>query len=349
MAAVSLAASILGWRTQLLPGWSHRAIAALTGIDRDEDFIEAEREEPGCLLLLTADRIPTALVRSNDQLLSAARAGKWSGRASQLSDDHLQWTFIDDIASATGDPGRDLPNRWSPPRTTLIPAARPDRKPTAARGLFLQRRSAVAFDAVTSIDAETFFRMLARVMPAAHSPTDALWWSPRIHLLLFVHRVTGLAPGLYLLGREPAGFDRLQQEIHGHPMRERAHESLPLICLARGDYRALSRRLSCDQDIASDGCFSLGMIADFDASHAEHGPSFYRHLFWESGVVGQILYLEAEAAGVRATGIGCFYDDPVHDVLGLQGHAFQSLYHFTVGFPIEDTRLTTEPGYAWPL
>ncbi len=48
-------------------------------------------------------------------------------------------------------------------------------------------------------------------------------------------------------------------------------------------------------------------------------PSFYRHLFWESGVVGQALYLEAEAAGARATGIGCFYDDPVHDTLGLQG------------------------------
>ena len=89
------------------------------------------------------------------------------------------------------------------------------------------------------------------------------------------------------------------------------------------------------------------MIADFDASLQAFGPSFYRHLFWESGVVGQVLYLEAEAAGARATGIGCFYDDPVHDVLGLTGHAFQSLYHFTVGMPVEDTRLTTEPGYAW--
>ena len=59
------------------------------------------------------------------------------------------------------------------------------------------------------------------------------------------------------------------------------------------------------------------------------------------------LPFEAEAAGVRSTGIGCFFDDPVHDVLGLRGHAFQSLYHFTVGKPVEDTRLTTEPGYAW--
>ena len=59
-----------------------------------------------------------------------------------------------------------------------------------------------------------------------------------------------------------------------------------------------------------------------------------------------MLYLEAEAAGARATGIGCFYDDPVHEVLGITDHRFQSLYHFTVGIPVEDTRLTTEPGYA---
>ena len=59
------------------------------------------------------------------------------------------------------------------------------------------------------------------------------------------------------------------------------------------------------------------------------------------------LYLEAEAGGARATGIGCYYDDPVHEMLGLSGHEWQSLYHFSMGMPIEDTRLTTEPGYEW--
>ena len=73
----------------------------------------------------------------------------------------------------------------------------------------------------------------------------------------------------------------------------------------------------------------------------------YRRLFWESGLIGQVLYLEAEAAGARGTGIGCFYDDPVHELLGLSSHAFQSLYHFTIGMPLDDRRLTTAPGYQW--
>ena len=46
------------------------------------------------------------------------------------------------------------------------------------------------------------------------------------------------------------------------------------------------------------------MIADFEDSIEKYGPAHYRKLFWEAGMVGQVLYLEAEAHGVRATGIG---------------------------------------------
>jgi len=346
IAALSLAASMLGWRTELVPAWSHSAVAELVGLNRDDDFVDAEREDPGCLLLLTPGATPTRLTTSADALLSAIRGGRWSGEASQLSEDHIQWTFIDEVAQATEDPGR----AWPTPR--LVQGAINQASPKlaragAARALMLRRRSALAFDGRSTIDAETFFGMLARTMPGPSAPLGSIWWRPSIHLLLFVHRIVGVEPGLYLLGRDPEGFERLLREVRRHDLREPAHETLPLICLGHGDCRSLSRRLSCDQDIASDGCFSLGMIADFDLRLAEYGPSFYRHLYWESGLVGQILYLEAEAAGVRATGIGCFYDDPVHDVLGFQTHAFQSLYHFTVGHPLEDRRLTTEPGYGW--
>ena len=216
-----------------------------------------------------------------------------------------------------------------------------------ARAIILQRRSAVAFDGRSSIDRARFVRMLDRAMPAPGAPWDALWWTPRIHLVLFVHRVDGVDPGLYLLPRDPSVVDRLKTAFGREFLWEPADAQVPLVRLAAGDCRRLAQRLSCDQDIAADGFFSLGMIADFDASLREHGPSFYRHLFWESGVVGQVLYLEAEAAGVRATGIGCFYDDPVHDVLGITDHSFQSLYHFTVGAPVDDGRLTTEAGYGW--
>jgi hypothetical protein len=90
---------------------------------------------------------------------------------------------------------------------------------------------------------------------------------------------------------------------------------------------------------------SLGMFADYMDSLTTYGAVFYRNLFWEAGLIGQALYLEAEAAGIRATGIGCYFDDAVHEVFGMASRAWQSLYHFTVGGPVEDKRLTTLPAY----
>jgi SagB-type dehydrogenase family enzyme len=348
IAALRIAADLAGWHARVLPEWPQRDIAALTGVDRDEDYVEAEREEPACVLLLARDASMEAPDRA--ALLDAVRAGEWTGRASQLSEDHVQWTFIDQAAGATEDPGhpsgaipRDAISHREDGRRGEINGVR-ERTPYT-RPLVLRRRSALAFDAVTPIDRAGFIRMLSAVMPGASAPWDALWWDARIHLALFVHRVTDLEPGLYLLPREASAVERLKAAMRPEFLWEPAAGEIPLECLARGDARQLSARLSCDQDIASDGFFSLGMIADFDRSLDQFGPSFYRHLFWESGVVGQVLYLEAEAAGARGTGIGCFYDDPVHAVLGLTGHVFQSLYHFTIGMPIEDTRLETTPGY----
>jgi len=122
-----------------------------------------------------------------------------------------------------------------------------------------------------------------------------------------------------------------------------------LFLLIPTDVTWVASRVSCDQDIAADGFFSLGMIARLESSLRARGDGFYRRLFWESGLLGQVLYLDAEAAGARATGIGCFYDDAVHELAGLSGHEWQSLYHFSMGMPVDDDRLTTEPGYAWEL
>lgn len=342
IAAVGFGAALVGWRVTLLSTWSHGSIATLTGVDREEDFVEAEREEPGCIMALAPHSSPE--VRADaDLLIEAVRNGHWTGRASQLSDDHIQWTFIDDVARATEDRGREVvrPSPLDPPRRTAIDGA----AELDARTILLRRRSALAFDGHSTLDRDAFFRMLARcqMLPVG------LWWMPRIHFAMLVHRVRDVPPGLYLLARDPHAVDVLKRACRRDFLWEPAHDDLPFMSLARGDCRALAARLSCDQDIAGDGFFSLGMLADFDASLDTFGAPFYRNLYWESGAVGQILYLEAEAAGARATGIGCFYDDPVHELLGLEGHAFQSLYHFTVGMPVEDVRLTSDPGYPWEI
>ena len=168
-------------------------------------------------------------------------------------------------------------------------------------------------------------------------------------LAVLVHRVHDLPQGLYLLVRDPAQTDALQRALtatNGWQKPPGCPEQLPLYGLVEGDARAAARQTACHQDIASDGCFSLAMLAEYTQPLQRFGPWFYPRLYWEAGMIGQLLYLEAEAAGIRSTGIGCFFDDAMHELLGLEDRDFQDIYHFTVGGPVEDRRLITLPAYA---
>jgi hypothetical protein len=179
-------------------------------------------------------------------------------------------------------------------------------------------------------------------------PWDCWPYDPAVHLLLFVHRIDGLAPGLYFLARDPNKVTFLQGAMNAELTWQLAPgcpEDLPLYWLLEGDAKKLAVQVSCHQDIAGDSAFSLGMLAEFEGRLRERGAWWYPRLFWESGLLGQVLYLEAEAAGVRATGIGCFFDDPVHEIVAVKGLSLQSLYHFTIGGPVEDRRLMTLPPY----
>ncbi len=337
IAALRISASLFGWTLRLLPEWSDEQIAALLGVDRDLDRGSAEREHPECLAL-----VAPAVWRPGDPgpLVSASRSVAWHGRANILSSAHDEWPIIERVTEATTYAG---PSGGAPSASDLPPAPAIDR-PLATRRLILQRRSALAFDARTSLPRDRFIAMLATLDPAA-PPFDAFNWSPHVHLALFVHRVDGLVPGVYAYLRDDAVVDEWRSVMRAQFLWERVADHLFLLLPI--DVMWAANRVSCDQDIAADGYFSLGMIARLSSALRERGEWFYRRLFWECGAIGQVLYLEAEAAGARATGIGCFYDDPVHELLGLAGDEWQSLYHFSMGTAVDDPRLTTEPGYFW--
>jgi hypothetical protein len=271
-----------------------------------------------------------------------------------LSPKHsADWPVIDLVARATLREAMSIDEDFSglPSENELFAAPIRSGSFTAEK-VILGRRSAVSMDGATAITAGTFFRMLARLVPTRNSraiPWDALPWRPRIHLGLFVHRVNDLQPGLYALARDPAKIDALRQAMIPEFLWRRpvaCPRGLPLYLLKEGDCRALATSVSCGQDIAGDGTFSLGMIADYRDSLKTFGAAFYRNLFWEAGLVGQVLYLEAEEAGIRSTGMGCYFDDPVHEAFGISSPDWQSFYHFTVGGPVDDARLTTLPAYG---
>ena len=83
------------------------------------------------------------------------------------------------------------------------------------------------------MERSAFFDMLGRVMPGPQAPWTTLWWTPRIHLAIFVHRVDDLAPGMYLLARDPRAIDRLRAACGREFLWEVAHDTLPFFRLAR--------------------------------------------------------------------------------------------------------------------
>lgn len=51
----------------------------------------------------------------------------------------------------------------------------------------------------------------------------------------------------------------------------------------------------------------------------------------EAGHLGQNLYLAATALGLGVCGIGAFFDDPLNQMLGIDGKTEAALYLVTVG------------------
>ncbi len=340
VAAVAFAAAALGWTVTPLLNWSDEALARLLGTDRQADFGAAEAEHADVLLAISSG---PAASPDAAALLARAAAGQWQGHANVLDPRHLyDWPAIDEVAAAAVKPetveapdaGADA---WPPPLpgTGDEPAAR----------LFRRRRSAQAFDGATPLDASTFYRYMDRLLPRS---LPALPWAPRVHPILFVHRVDGLASGLYALPRRGGAVEllktALRDEFDWQPVAD-APAHLPLFHLVSANAQRTAARLSCHQAIAADSAFSLAMLAEFAPTLAG-APWRYRHLFWEAGALGQILYLEAETDQRRGTGIGCFFDDAVHELLGITDDGLQSLYHFTVGTALHDPRIASLPAYG---
>ena len=351
VAALRFAAVFCGWSFRLVSSWSTEDIAQLLGVNRAGEFCEEEPEEAEVLAVVTPNTAETMnwppLPPPDDTTLQQIRESDWYGRVNQLSNSHVPWPVIEEVTTVTKMP-RTAPLVESSPLHHERSANTRNSSSLDARKIIFQRRSCLALDGIGTIPRDTFFHMLARTVPASHPPWDALYWQAKIHLLLFVHRVVGLQPGVYILVRDLTKTDLLKSAFRPHLVWQTPSNvpaDLPLYLLVEADCREAARRLSCHQDIAADGFFSLGMIAEFAGPIQRDGAWFYRNLFWEAGVIGQVLYLEAEAAGARSTGIGCFFDDPVHDILGLTDNQFQSLYHFTVGIPVEDDRLQSSPAY----
>lgn len=348
LAAISYSAATLGHHVTPILDVGSGELEQIMGLDRQYEFFDDESEAADLLLALQPMGEPVTIDMA--ALKKSIDTGEWRGKANRIDPrHHYEWPIIDVVTDSARRPAgaklQPLQQEWPAP----LPAAYHPLTQQSALKLFVQRRSAQAFDASGRMGKGDFFRLLDRILPRAKiSPWSSQSCPSCIHLLMFVHAVDGLSPGLYLLARQPDKLEMLREELSSIKTCEAVEASpphLPLYQLVAANARKAAMKLSCLQEIAGDSVFSAAMLAEFEPVLSD-APWRYNELLWEAGMVGHTLYLEAEAIGYRGTGIGCFFDDGVHEMLGVKGKSLQTLYHFTVGVPLVDERLVTLPGYG---
>jgi SagB-type dehydrogenase family enzyme len=340
LAALSFSANLFGWKVSYLNGLSEQAMKTVLGFDKTR-FMRLEEEHPDLLCFVHLHQRRDVPRNLTDSIISSFANLTFRGRPNTLSRQAVNWEIIYKTANLTSKPATEEERIDFTERDWI----HDDPIPLTAAAIIRQRRSATSFDPSGSVGKNQFLAMLDKTLPRKGcAPFDVDLIHPSVHLLLFVHQVEGLSPGLYFFFRNTNDIEPIKDRAKSGFLWKPVEKKFPLYLLETGNFRQQAMLVSCHQDIAGSSAFSLGMIAAFQDSVARR-PFCYRHLFWETGMIGQVLYLAAEAHGVRGTGIGCFFDDAVHEILGLKDRQYQSLYHFTIGLPVEDPRLTTYPPY----
>jgi len=284
--------------------------------------------------LLSADEWPMLIVGLHGtsipvNKLNADETVVFGGQPNRLSDEYETYPLIEGIHSATKlSTESTIPSLGEPKVSGRGEVSLPP--PVATNHGFgavvRTRRSALDFKGGRE---SISFPQLATLLSSTKEPLFADFATTRfVHLYLYVHRVEGLAPGVYRYWPEHAELEKIKE----------------------GDQRRVAAALSLGQDLAGNACLVFSMIGDFENAALGYGDRGYRYVHFEAGAIGQRMYLASEALGLRATGIGAFFDEEVNRYLGLAPELGQVVYHFAIGYPVPDPRLgaefAMEPNYT---
>lgn len=319
-ASLATAAALAGWSLQRIEA-DDEGLAAGLGLG-EEEGPEAEHG----LLLFALSRRSGGEASWQTRFPAPGSGGALCGQPSQVSRCHREWPGIVRARRATAPSHRAAAR---PAEASDGSSALPGDLPAWPRHILRQRRSTARFDPQRAISSAELGALLN---PLAESASWLFPFRRDIGILLFVHRVAGLEPGLYHLGSAGEGRERLRQALRQDFAWQPAGDAqLPLSRLAAGDARAAAASLAGGQEAAGSSSFTVLMIGRLAGLLAAEGAWAYRALHWQAGEIGHRLYLAATAAGLGVTGLSGFHDERLAALLGLEGEAWIPLYLVAAG------------------
>jgi SagB-type dehydrogenase family enzyme len=277
-----------------------------------EEFHLNQDEWPMLVVELRGPSVPLTTASSGEMMV-------FGGQPNRLSEQQVQYPLIEEIHAATKlrMEARDSAAGGNPQPLRCRGIRLPTAVSTTCSFGEVARTRRSALDFRGGREAISFPR-LATLLSRTRPPFFADFATDRfIQLYVYMHRVEGLAVGVYRYWPEHAELEKIKE----------------------GDQRLVAAALSLGQDLAGSACVTFSMIGDFENAARSFGDRGYRYVHFEAGAVGQRMYLAAEALGLRATGVGAFFDDEVNRYLSLTPEFGQVVYHFAVGYPIPDPRL----------
>jgi SagB-type dehydrogenase family enzyme len=298
--ALALAARSMGCRSFATGRFDDNRVTQICHFHDDE--------WPLLVVGLAGDSIPV--------VPSEPKTSHWfGGRPNQLSPETIAYPLIERVHAATK---ILVPTVAGNP--SVAPAeirfAAPAQSSRTFGETVRKRRSAVDF---VGGSRSLSLARLSTILAGAAAPFFADFSGESfIRLYLYAHRIDGLEPGVYRLGKASGELELMRS----------------------GDQRVVAAGLSLGQNLAGNACASFSLIGDLDHATSIFGDRGYRYVHFEAGAIGHRLYLAAEALGLGATGIGAFFDDEVHRYLNFSSHDGQVVYHFAIGYPAPDLRLS---------
>lgn len=242
MAALSFAGNLLGWKITYLNALSDEDIATLLGFLKT-DWIRFEAEHPEVMFFVHANSEKNIPMDMPPEIIDYFRSFQYLGNPNRLSRNHRDWEVIEE-ASEAAEKAQNPAIRHSygnyPFSEEEVPQLR-------AAAIIRQRRSALAFDGNTALAKEYFLEMLDKTLPRDNAaPFDLRLGETSVHLLIFVHRVSGLESGLYFFVRDESHLgeiklrcrrDFLWGKIDAIPGPAGPDGEVGLYLLKRGDFR----------------------------------------------------------------------------------------------------------------
>ncbi len=273
---------------------------------------------------LNSDEWPMLIVSLHGKSIPVrdADTGKtvwFGGKANQLSKQTIAHPLINSIHFATKRSSGSGETSFAESASTgsgEIKLPSPDSSTRTFSAATRMRRSALDF---VGGKRSMSLAQLSAILAVTAQPLSADFAGTRfIRLYLYGHRVDGLQPGVYRFWPERAELEQTKS----------------------GDQRVAAAGLSLGQRLAGNACVTFSMIGDLERAARTYGDRGYRYAHFEAGAIGHRLYLAAEALGLGATGIGAFYDDEVQRHLNLVSTQGQVVYHFAIGYPVLDPRVS---------